>query len=372
MTDSSIPRRTYYSGFKSGGNNQSQQLVDEYLARAMVEFDRSHLPVRLIRRLADEFPALFLNSALRYLTSTDQSAAHRFLGTVVIRQPGTLEYLTSPHFSSRGSAVNLFKRFLDIDPSYDVKLAERLPNRRESNLTEALDSARSTRALDILDQTSRGRRLLPIVGHLPTYPDTRISAKATLFVGRRVQSPEWTRKMIGQRDQRVRANAIESLWGLESPAAVELLEECAVDGNNRVLGNSLLGLHLAGRSEVEERVLSLANAGKYELRSTGAWVMGQIGTQDCIRRLTQLIRDDHPQVRNTALRSLLDIRRAEAKSSHKVAERAAQADVEAATKVVESAIEAIQSVLPASETSVRQPKVHPYEIRLDGSAFKVR
>ena len=369
MNDLSIPRRTYFGGSRYGPADPSQQLVDEYLARAMEEFDHSHLPVRLIRRLADEFPGLFLTSALRYLTSTEQSAAHRFLGTVVIRQPGTLEYLTSPHVSSRGSAVNLVRRFLEIDPSYDVKLAERLPNRRESNLTEALDSVRSTRALDILDQTSRGRRLLPIVGHLPTYRDTRISAKATLFVGRRVQNPEWTRKMIAQRDNRVRANAIESLWGLESPAAVELLEECAVDGNNRVLGNSLLGLHLAGRREVEQRVLDLAGAGKYQLRSTGAWVMGQIGTGDCVARLTQLVRDEHPQVRNTALRSLLELRRAESKSPLAIAERAAQADAEVA---VERAIEAIQAIVPGGETSVKQSKAHPFDIRLDGSAFKVR
>ena len=160
----------------------SQSLVDAYLERAIDEFDTNHLSTRLIRRLAEDFPGLFLTAALRYLKTNEQSNALRFLTTVAIRQEAMFEYLTSPDASSRENAVNLFSRFLEIDPSFDVKLAERLPNRRESNLSDALDSVHSTRALDILDQTSRGRRLLPIVGHLPTYRDARISAKATLFV----------------------------------------------------------------------------------------------------------------------------------------------------------------------------------------------
>ncbi len=272
------------------------------------------------------------------------------------------EYLTSPEANSRENAINLFRRFLEIDPSFDVKLAERLPNRRESNLADALDSLRSTRALDILDQTSRGRRLLPIVGHLPGYRDTRISAKATLFVGRRIQNPSWTRKQLGQRDQRVRANAVESLWGLDSPAAVTLLEECLDDDNNRVTGNSLLGLHILGRAEVERRVFCLADATKHEFRSTAAWIMGKMSGEECFHRLTALVRDDHPQVRSTALRSLLEIRRAAANTPEAIAARAARASAEAAARAVENALEVI---LPDSAAQ-------RIEVRLDGSSFRAR
>jgi HEAT repeat protein len=337
----------------------SQSLVDGYLARAMEEFDSNHLSARLIRRLAEEFPGFFLIAAQPYLNSTEQSNALRFLATLALRQEGMFEYLTSPDASSRDNAVNLFKRFLEIDPSFDVRLAERLPNRRESNLSDALDSMRSTRALDILDQTSRGRRLLPIVGHLPTYRDTRISAKATLFVGRRIQNPSWTKKQLVQPDQRVRANALESLWGLDSPAAVNLLEDCSDDVNNRVLGNSLLGLHLLGKAEVERRVLVLADAGKHEFRATAAWIMGKMSGEECVHRLTALVRDDHPQVRSTALRSLIEIRRAVSRTPQAIADRAAKADAEAAAKAVQKALEAIKV-----ESVEKQ-----LDVRLDGASF---
>jgi len=337
----------------------SQSLVDAYLERAIDEFDTNHLSTRLIRRLAEDFPGLFLTAALRYLKTNEQSNALRFLTTVAIRQEAMFEYLTSPDASSRENAVNLFSRFLEIDPSFDVKLAERLPNRRESNLSDALDSVHSTRALDILDQTSRGRRLLPIVGHLPSYRDTRISGKATLFVGRRIQNPSWTKKQLVQADQRVRANAVESLWGLDSPAAVSLLEDCVDDINNRVLGNSLLGLHLLGRSEVERRVFGLAEAGKYQFRSTAAWILGKMSGDECVQRLTVLVKDDHPQVRSTALRSLIEIRRAVARTPEAIASRAAKANAEAAAKAVENALHAIQP-----ESLEKQ-----VDVRLDGAAF---
>jgi len=339
--------------------DSSQSLVDTYLDRAVEEFDTNHLAPRLIRRLAEDVPGLFLSSALRHLKTTVKSNALRFLTTVAIRQEAMFEYLTSPHASSRDNAVNLFRRFLDIDPSFDVKLAERLPNRRESNLTDALDSVHSTRALDILDQTSRGRRLLPILGHLPNYRDNRISAKATLFVGRRIQNPLWTKKQLVQPDQRVRANAVESLWGLDSPEAVHLLEECADDVNNRVLGNSLLGLHLLGRSEVERRVIVLSEAAKHEFRSTAAWILGKMSGEECIHRLTRLVRDDHPQVRSTALRSLIEIRRAIARTPQAIAARAAHADAEAAARAVENALQKIQD----------DPGKTAIDVRLDGSSF---
>ncbi len=340
----------------------SQQLVDAYLARAIGEFDTNHLSTRLIRRLAEEFPGLFLTAAIHHLSSTQQSNALRYLTTVAIRQEAMFEYLTSPEASSRDHAVNLFRRFLEIDPSFDVKLAERLPNRRESNLCDALDSAHSTRALDILDQTSRGRRLLPILGHLPGYRDTRISAKATLFVGRRIQNPSWTKKQLTQPDQRVRANAVESLWGLNSPAAVNLMEDCAEDRNNRVLGNSLLGLHILGRREAERRALDISTAGKFEVRATAAWILGKMSGEECLRRLTELVRDDHPQVRGTALRSLLEIRRAQSRTPEAIAAKAAKADAEAKAAAVEKALQAF------TPETVEQP----FDLRLDGAAFQVR
>jgi hypothetical protein len=344
------------------GWNDEQNLVNEYLARAIEEFDTNRLAVKLMRRLSLESPEYFLTAAMQRLIQHGDSNALRHLTGVLLRQEGSLRVLSDPQFCSRENAVFLFKRFLQIDPTFDVRMAQKLPDRRGSNWAEALDAACSTRALDILDQTSSGRRLLPVVGHLVDHSSNRLSAKATLFVGRRLQNPSWTAKRLTQPDQRVRANAVEALWGVDSPAAARILEDCRSDDNPRVAGNSLLGLYLLGRTEIDRRVTDLSDAGDYEMRSTAAWLLGRIDGQECIDCLTRLVKDEHPQVRSRALWSLLEIRRTQAKSQEVIAVRTAAKSPDATERVIEEAATVILDGNPESFI----------QVRLDGSRFKVR
>jgi hypothetical protein len=286
------------------------QVVEKYIQRAIDEFDVNPVASRLLHKLAAEGPDVFFTAAIRHLNSRQESNAHRLLAVLLLRQDDLLDRIASPACSTREGAVRLFKRFLEVNPSFDVKLARRLPGRSHWNRAHAFDGVRSARALDILDETSRGRRLLPILGHLPDCEDSRISAKATLFVGRRVQNPAWTKRQLERKDQRIRANAVEALWGVNTPAAIDLLEQCAGDSNNRVVGNSLVGLHIAGREDAHPEVMRLSRAGKTESRSTAAWAMGRIGLPDFRPRLRELVRDEQSMVRTAALKAIkqIDIR----------------------------------------------------------------
>jgi hypothetical protein len=301
------------------------QTMEKYLLRSIEEFDSNPLAVKLMRRLAGEVPEMFMPAAIKHLRLNKTSNAHRLLTVLLLRQDKLLEHLATPANNTRDGAVNLFRRFLEVDTSFDVKMAHKLPGRSYLNQSDAFDSMRSARALDILDETSRGRRLLPILGHLPESSDNRISSKATLFVGRRVQNPEWTRKQLARSDQRIRANAVEALWGLQTPPTLALLEECVNDQNHRVAGNSLVGLHLAGRENVLRETMTMSRLDRPEARSTAAWVMGKIGKPAFAPRLAELVRDEHAQVRGTALRALMDVRRqAAAKTQEVVVSLAAQ------------------------------------------------
>ncbi len=286
-----------------------QHLVNIWLERAVREFSTNPLSPRLIRRIADELPELFMAAAVKYLDSEDQSGAHRFLASTLLRNPSVFEEVANPAFGPRQKAVGLFRRLLAVDPSADVKLAKRLPDRNGLNHTEAFDSARSARALDVLNETSVGRRLLPILSHLVDSPDPRTSEKATLFIGRRIQSVSWAARQLAKDDPRVRANAIEAIWGLKSSGATSLLEDCVDDYCNRVAGNALVGLHMAGRPGVTEHINDIVTAPKPVFRSTAAWTMGKIGDASFVSQLLVLMRDDHPEVRSAALRSLIQIRR---------------------------------------------------------------
>ena len=299
--------------------NVDQRLISTYLDRAVAEFGTNPLSARLIRRMASQLPDLFLGAAVKYLESRDESAAHRLLASMMLRHPSANEEIADPARGTLTRSITLFLRLWKIDPSFDVKLARRLPDRHGLNHCEAFDAPRSYRVLDVLDETSTGRRLVPVLGHLIDSADPRIAAKATLFIGKRIQSAEWAARQLTRNDPSVRANAVESIWGLKSPTAQTLLEVCAGDASSHVAGNALVGLHKLGKPGIVEQINSMVNGATHNVRSTAAWTMGRIGDSAFVDPLTELLRDDHPEVRGAALRSLLQIRKAEAAAPEVVA-----------------------------------------------------
>lgn len=342
-----------------------EKVIFNYADRAVQEFDANPVAKGFLRRLAEEHPEMFLNIAMRHLRSDLVSSAHNYLATLAVRHDEITDYLANPSASSREVAQKLFRRFLAVDRSFDVKLARKLPDRYFSNQHGALAGPRATRALDILDHNSQGRRLLPILGHLPNSPDANLAAKGVLFVGRRVQNPTWSSQLLSRPDPRVRANAVEALWGMDTPQAIQLLEQCLEDRNNRVQGNALVGLHMVGRPGVESHVLTLSRTSSPPHRSTAAWVMAKMEQEAWIEVLTIMIRDENQQVRSRALRSLKELRR-----TIPVVVEEPLAVQDATPDVAVALPEAIESTLPADVPVIPAPLLP--ELRLDGSSFSVR
>jgi hypothetical protein len=297
-------------------------VVAEQIEAAIGEIETVPGTIRHLRQLAAEHPEAFFRSAAKYLESAPESASARTLADILARQDGVFDHLLDSRLCSTLAAVAVFRRLLAVDPTLDFRLARMLPGRTESSSAKTLTGSHAARALDILDHTSPGQRLLSVVGHLPNSADPRISAKAALFVGRRVSNPAWLEKQLVREDARVRANAIESVWGAKSGTAIRILEECAADANNRVAGNALIGLYMAGCPDVNMRAIGMSLADDPGRRSAAAWVMGKIGSPDFVDCLTSLIRDADPKVRSTAVRSLAEIRRSETKRREIEAERA--------------------------------------------------
>ena len=167
----------------------------------------------------------------------------------------------------------------------------------------------------MLEETSTGRRLLSVLGHLHNSTDPRIRSRAVLFIGRRLQSPEWTEKQLEGTDPRARANAIESIWGLDSPRILTLLEGCVGDDNNRVAGNALVGLSLANADGAADQVIRWSERSEAEFRATAAWIMGKVGNLTFLEPLQKLLRDECVRVKRAALRAMVSIRRVEAEAA---------------------------------------------------------
>ncbi len=159
---------------------------------------------------------------------------------------------------------------------------------------------------------SLGKRVVPILSHLTRHPDQKISSKATLLIGKRIQNVAFAKRLIlEESDPRIRANAIEAVWGNDSPPVQQLFWECLEDRHNRVVGNAMVGLYLAGEEKINGVVSRFSRDYKADFRMTSAWTMGRMGNADFVPLLSSLIKDQHPGVRSAALRSLQNIRQVE-------------------------------------------------------------
>jgi len=285
----------------------NEQVVRDYILRAMEECGRNMAVPGILRKIAGYEPELFLQIALRLIESEPDCPGRRLLARMLLRDAKTIPTITDPGALGRENAIRVSKRLMAADSCFDVALARQLPDR--DGETARLEGKSAERALDILDEVSPGVRINHLLAHLAESSDRHIASKATLLVGRRIQNMAWIERRLSSADPRIRANLLESIWGLDAPEARRALMDRLDDENNRVVGNAIMGLFLLEKIDIAQGVSSLLRQ-PAPFRATAAWIMGQTCHRDFTASLRQLMRDAAPEVRRAALQSLFSLRRA--------------------------------------------------------------
>lgn len=333
-------------------------LVRDCLKQSIEDFSTNQSGSQVMRRFATEAPAIFAPVAVRMLIAGDNSAGYRYLAALVLWQPTLFRQISNPWIFTKAQAIQLSRRLMAVDSSFDIRFARQLPARNGRN-ADTLTGQHAERALEILDEISPGRRVIPVLSHLARDPDQKISARATLVVGRRVRNVAFTRRLIAeQTDPRVRANAIEAIWGELSRDVRELFWECVEDSQNRVVGNAMVGLYLMEEPRVVELVNRYARSHEPDFRRTSAWAMGRMGDNGFVPALQTLVKDHYPAVRGAALQSLEKIQKLETEREK----------LRIAPPVTEPKVEQPK---PSAEVALSAPvpEVAPPEIRLDGKFY---
>lgn len=291
--------------------NTERKIVRDCLSRAISEYSTNVLSAKMMSRLATESQALFAMLGLEILLTATETPGYRHLAILLVQQHGLCNRLANPALFSRAQAVSLATRLIAVDPLLDLRFAHQLPSRNGATPDTLVDEF-AERALEILDEISPGPRVVPILNHLTRDVNPKISSRAALLVGKRVQSVAFVARLIEEAtDPRVRGNAVESLWGNNHPEATKLFWKCVEDRQNRVVGNAIVGLFLGGEDKVVGLLKRLAQNSEPEFRMTSAWTIGRTGGTEFLPELSPLIKDDNPKVRATALRSLQTIRQIE-------------------------------------------------------------
>jgi HEAT repeat protein len=266
---------------------------------------------RLIRQLLAEDSTAFLRGATAILKKQADSAGAHFLIALLAESGLLLEALIDPGLT-REAALELARAAMAHDSVADVTLARALVQGLTGS-EEALGTEQAGRVMDVLSEVSDGTRIFPSLVRLLRHSDRNVRSKAVLMIGRGSRSTKWVRHRLEDNDPRIRANAIEGLWGVDTEEARELLQALVHDPNNRVSGNAILGLYRLGDSAMIPELMTMARHESAMFRATAAWVMGESGDPRFTEVLAALMRDSNAILRKRAFSALGSIRAAVAK-----------------------------------------------------------
>lgn len=266
---------------------------------------------KFLRTLMSQDQEGFLRAAAATLQDQSESGGIQELLKLIASSDQAVNQLCDPSIFSKEESLALVRRMSQLDPQLDTKLVRFLPGRSHA----ALDPSNGPiveRLLELLEAVSKCARIVPALSHLLNDPNPRIRAKAALLMGRRVKNTQLAESQMRELDPRVRANAIESLWGEKAAAASSVLWWAAKDKNNRVVGNALLGLYQAREKEAIPSILAMAADSAPLFRATAAWVMGQTADSCFLPVLEKMSRDLYASVRTNAAKSMANIRQSSA------------------------------------------------------------
>jgi len=309
-------------------------------------------------------PDGFYRGAITALRIGKDSCGLQCIVSLLIRGKMLEQILTEENLSLQ-EAVRIARLAMEIDQHMEVRLARRLAESVADGYP-AGKLGHAPRLMSILDKISDGSGILPSLARVLRNPDPYLRSKAVLMLARGNRSAHWVQSKLLDPDPRIRANAIEALWGVEGNAARELLFSAAGDANNRVAGNALLGLYRLGDCRALAEALKMAGHTSTAFRATAAWLMGETGDERFHAPLTRLRRDPVAAVRSRALKATSRLSTALAKASQARALRVAGLFMETAAGPQKGSRKLLVSVIPRDGKGHIRPLPTQFHLSEDG------
>ncbi len=294
-----------------------------------------------IRNLLDANPRAFLAAAVAVLRKQGEMRGAQFVASLLVTSGLLLPALCDPTLSHE-EALAVARVAMRADSAKDVMLGR-----------ASADRVASSQVIRILEQSAGSRDFLPLLIRLLRQANPYLRSKAVLMLARDTHNVNWVRKTLGDPDARIRANAVEAIWGLDTTEARELLKSLRTDTNNRVAGNALLGLYHLGETASIPEMIAMSRHEDPVFRTTAAWVMGETGHPRFIDALTGLIDDPFAAPRRGARSALSRVHNAVARVREFPARRVAARFLHAADSLGERRIAlALGAVETAGDASV--------------------
>jgi hypothetical protein len=278
-------------------------LSDEILGLLESFTDNPRWAQQQLRALQNKDRKLFLFHAVGPLKYVNDGAPWLFLISLLLQDGGLQKALMEPTMFTVEEAAMVARVARKVDPSLEVRLGRFV---QESLRTQAAAEnvvKDAARMMDILALVSNPQRLLPMLSQLSQHSDSFIRSKVTLLQGRIQQNPRVARTRLGDEDPRVRANAIEAIWGATDSESIALFQEAAFDSNRRVSMNALYGLYMAGHMEILPLVHAKALDIDQHTAHSVLWMMGEAGDPRFLPLISNLLPTSKDRFRSGLLKA---------------------------------------------------------------------
>ena len=241
---------------------------------------------RALREYANWDKEALFQAALPILRGAEWNDGIRYLIDLLVRSGVLPDRMCDPTMFSRSESVNLLRILMRQDPMTDLELVKSV---FENGCGSPEAEAAGLRLLEAMAEVSSGARILMASAPLLSHANPRIRSKAALLVGRRSRDPTWIARIQDEPDGRVRANVVESLWGVVFEGAREVMLGAARDKHTRTAGNGMVGLHRLGDVGCVALMAEGAASEDAGKRASSVWAMGETGDPRFLKCLVPLI-----------------------------------------------------------------------------------
>lgn len=194
-------------------------------------------------------------------------------------QPGTRQMMAQ--LMGRGLLGLVYETLAANDPGAAGQLVH-VASRMDGSVERILKRPQVRAGVELSDEEAGLladwlRVLAGAAGRVLEQRNARCRARMALAWGKIAQIERMGEQWLEDPDARVRANAVESLWGRADAEAVEIFRRKLEDAHQRVAANAAVGLYLAGESEAVKALWRMATEGDAARKAAAVWAMGRTG-----------------------------------------------------------------------------------------------
>lgn len=285
--------------------------MDETLRHAVSLFAlRRADAISTIRNLQAKDPANFVLAAARLVTNpdTERLPGAEYVGGLISADDSLIDLLVDESALTHEEAFSMVRRMAASRPMLEARLMRKMLENADG-LGAAVPREIALRVMSMVEAISDCSRVTVYLTQLERHPSAEVRSKAALLLGRGNINVGRVRRFLTSQDARLRANAVESLWGMNTPQTRALFWDAAADPNRRVAINALVGLCKAADAEARRKLVDLIHGNDLVSRRAAAWAMGKLGDPEFAEILAPLQNDPDENMRKMAAQSLALLRR---------------------------------------------------------------